>query len=168
MGAPAFLAQHDFVHVLADYGTNLEGELEAFALCGRADPDPKGFAWIATMVGLFETGYVPQQGFFKLDVKERHLESEGMGVRFADALRRGKAVAEGFGKDLFRVDFHALAAKPLDEIRTMLCLPPKAPAAIAAGSAGLFDPEGMSEVQREAAAAKAVAAAEAAAAADGA
>jgi hypothetical protein len=30
---------------LADYGTNLNGELEGFSLIGRADPDPKGFAW---------------------------------------------------------------------------------------------------------------------------
>ena len=48
-GASAYLAQHDFVHVLADYGTNLNGELEVFALIGRADPDPKGFAWLATL-----------------------------------------------------------------------------------------------------------------------
>ena len=27
-GASAYLAQHDFVHVIADYGTNLDGELE--------------------------------------------------------------------------------------------------------------------------------------------
>ena len=33
-----YLAQHDFVHVLADYGTNLKGELEVFAFIGRADP----------------------------------------------------------------------------------------------------------------------------------
>jgi hypothetical protein len=47
-GAPnsvsAYLAQHDFVHVIADYGTHLEGELEVFTLIGRADPDPRGFA----------------------------------------------------------------------------------------------------------------------------
>ena len=43
-GASAYLAQHDFVHVLAEYGANLFGELEVFALIDRADPDPKGFA----------------------------------------------------------------------------------------------------------------------------
>ena len=57
---PPYLAQHDFVHVLADYGTNLKGELEVFALIGRADPDPKGFAWLATLIGLFETGYITE------------------------------------------------------------------------------------------------------------
>lgn len=39
-------------------GTNLSGELETFSLIATADPDPKGFAWVATLVGLFETGYV--------------------------------------------------------------------------------------------------------------
>jgi hypothetical protein len=149
-GASAFIAQHDFVHVLADYGTNLEGELEVFALVGRADPDPKGFAWLATMVGLFETGYVSEQGFFKVDVRERSLEGTGMGVRLADALRRGKAVAEGFGTDLFYVDFHALADHPVDDVRTDLHLGAKSSEAIAAGSPGLFDVAGMSEQQRAA------------------
>ncbi len=150
-GASAFIAQHDFVHVLADYGTNLDGELEVFALVGRADPDPKGFAWLATMVGLFETGYVHQQGFFQADVRERSLQGTGMGVRLADALRRGKAVAERFGTDLFYVDFHALAERPVDDVRVLLHLPPKSPEAIAAGSPRLFDVGGMSERQRAAA-----------------
>jgi hypothetical protein len=149
-GAPAYLAQHDFVHILADYGTALRGELEVFAFIGRADPDPKGFAWIATMVGLFETGYVHEQGFFQIDVRERKLQNTGMGTRLADAVRRGKAVAEHFGTDLFVVDFHALAQRPVDEVRALLHLPPKSPEAIAAGSVGLFDPAGMSERQREA------------------
>lgn len=150
-GATAFIAQHDFVHVLADYGTNLDGELETFALVGRADPDPKGFAWLATMVGLFETGYVLEQGFFKMDVRERSLQGPGMGVRVADAVRRGKAVAEGFGTDLFYVDFHALAERPVEDVRGLLHLPPKSPEAIAAGSPGLSDVAGMSERQRVAA-----------------
>ena len=149
-GASAFIAQHDFVHVLADYGTNLEGELETFALVGRADPDPKGFAWIATMVGLFETGYVHEQGFFQIDVRERKLHGMGMGTRFADAVRRGKAVAEHFGTDLFTVDFHTLADQHVDDVRELLHIPPKSPDAIAAGSVGLSDPAGMSEHQREA------------------
>ena len=108
------------MHVLADYGTNLEGELETFALVGRADPDPKGFAWLATMIGLFETGYVHEQGFFQTDVRDHKLQGTGMGTRLADAVRRGKAVAEHFGTDLFRVDFHAFAARDLDDVRALL------------------------------------------------
>jgi hypothetical protein len=144
----AYLAQHDFVHVIADYGTQLEGELEVFTLIGRADPDPRGFAWLATVVGLFETGYVHQQGFFEIDVRDRHLETTGMTDRMADALVRGKAVAESFGTDLLSVDYHAIGDRPLEEVRALLHMPPKSAAATAAGSPGIFDVEGMSANQR--------------------
>jgi hypothetical protein len=149
MGASAFIAQHDFVHVIADYGTNMEGEMEVFAFIGRADPDPMGFSWLATMVGLFETGYVHEQGFFHSNVREHTLQMSGMAHRLADAIRRGKAVQEHFDTDLFAVDYHALATTPLDEVRAMLALPPKGPEALAAGSPGILDLDGMSEAQKE-------------------
>ena len=37
--APPLLAQHDWVHVLADYGTTVEAELEVFAFIARANDD---------------------------------------------------------------------------------------------------------------------------------
>ena len=147
-GAPAYLAQHDFVHVLADYGTNLKGELEVFGLIARADPDPKGFAWLATLIGLFETGYISSAGFFDRDVSERNIRAPGMHRRLADAIRRGKIVCDGYGIDLFEVDYDALSEQPVGEVRELLHIPPKSPAAIAGGSAGVFDLEGMSENQR--------------------
>jgi hypothetical protein len=149
-GAPAYLAQHDFVHVIATYGTNLQGELEVFAFIGRADPDPKGFAWLATLTSLFETGYINTTGFFDRDVRERAVQAPGMHVRVADAIRRGKSVSQRFGVDLFEVDYYELARRPVAEIREVLVIPPKAPGCIAAGSVGLFDLEGMSETQRRA------------------
>jgi hypothetical protein len=151
-GAPAYLAQHDFVHVLADYGTNLKGELEVFGFIGRADPDPKGFAWLATLIGLFETGYISSAGFFDRDVRERHIRAPGMNHRLADAIRRGKIVCDHCGVDLFDVDYHELADRPVGEVRERLGMPPKSPTAIEGGSVGTFDPEGMSENQRRAAA----------------
>jgi hypothetical protein len=147
-GPSAYLAQHDFAHVIADYGTNLKGELEVFAFIGRADPDPKGFAWLATLVGLFETGYIADTGFFERDVRERNIQAPGMHHRIADAIRRGKAVAERYGTDLFEVDYHALAPCPVDEVRAMLNVPEKSPEALQSGSPGLFDREGMSELQK--------------------
>jgi hypothetical protein len=147
-GAPPYLAQHDFVHVLADYGTNLKGELEVFGLIGRADPDPKGFAWLATLVGLFETGYISSAGFFDRDVREPVIQAPGMHQRVADAIRRGKVVCDRYGIDLFEVDYHELADRPLGEVRERICMPPKSGGAIESGSAGLRDPEGMSENQR--------------------
>jgi len=148
-GASAFLAQHDFVHVIADYGTHMPGEMEVFAFIGRADPDPMGFSWLATMVGLFETGYVHEQGFFHSNVREHTLQMSGMAHRLADAIRRGKVVQEHFDTDLFTVDYHALASSPLTEVRAMLHVPPKGSEALTAGSPGVLDPEGMSEAQQE-------------------
>jgi hypothetical protein len=151
-GAPKYLAQHDFVHVLTDYGTNLKGELEVFAFIGRADPDPKGFAWLATLIGLFETGYVSDTGFFERDVRERNVQAPGMHQRLADAIWRGKRVCEQYRTDLFEVDYYALAHRPVEDVREILFVPPKSAGALASGSAGTFDPAGMSEIQRRAAA----------------
>jgi hypothetical protein len=147
-GASEYLAQHDFIHVLADYGTNLKGELEVFAFIGRADPDPKGFAWLATLVGLFETGYIANTGFFERDIRERNIQAPGMHVRIADAIRRGKVVSENCGTDLFEVDYHALASRSVDEVRVQLGIPEKSEASCAGGSAGAFELAGMSEIQQ--------------------
>lgn len=147
-GASAYLAQHDFVHVLADYGTNLNGEFEVFGLIGSADPDPKGFAWLATLVGLFETGYVADAGFFSGDLEERRLESPEMHVRIADALRRGSILRDRLGIDLLEIDYHDFADQPVDTVRRKLGLEPKAARALQAGSPGAFDRAGMSRVQQ--------------------
>jgi hypothetical protein len=150
-GAAPYLAQHDFVHVLADYGTNIEGEVETFSLIGRADPDPKGFAWLATVIGLFETGYVHQQGALEMDLTTRNrLQQPGMTVRLADAIRRGKAAAEGHGIDLLAIDYHEIADQPINDLRAELHIVPKSPEALGAGSPSLFEPAGMSPVQRKA------------------
>jgi len=148
-GAPEYLAQHDFVHVLADYGTNIQGEIEVFALIGRADPDPKGFSWLATVIGLFETGYIETTGFFARDVRDHSVQVPGMHVRLADAIRRGKSVCGCLGSDLFEVDYAALAALPVDEVRAELSIPPKSAGALDLGSAGAFDRSGMSALQRQ-------------------
>jgi len=147
-GAPEYLARHDFVHVLADYGTNLKGELEVFGFIGRADPDPKGFAWLATLIGLFETGYITSAGFFDRDVRERNIRAPGMHQRIADAVRRGKVVCDRYGVDLFDVDYYEFADRPLEEVRELLRIPAKSSDAIEGGSAGLFDREGMSANQQ--------------------
>ena len=147
-GASPYLAQHDFVHVLADYGTNLKGELEVFALIGRANPDPQGFAWLATLVGLFETGYVEDTGFFERDIREHNIQAPGMHVRIADAIRRGKVVSERCQQDLFTVNFTPLAARPVGEVCEILSIPPKSAGALESGSPGLFDRAGMSAIQQ--------------------
>ena len=148
-GPPVGLANHDFVHVLADYGTNLRGEIEVFALIGRTDPDPKGFAWLATLVGLFETGYISTSGFFDRDVRDPVIQAPGMHVRVADAIRRGKLIAQHLQRDLLVEDYHRHAARPVGEVRELLGFPPKSDAALEAGSPPLASLDGMSETQRK-------------------
>lgn len=154
-GPCVYLAQHDFVHVLADYGTNLKGELEVFAFIGRCDPDPKGFAWLATLVGLFETGVIADTGFFERDVRERNIRARGMPHRIADAIRRGKIVCQRYGTDLLDVDYHAHSGQLVGEVRDLLGIPAKSQQAIDGGSPGVFEREGLSELQRRAADARA-------------
>ena len=86
-----YLAQHDFVHVLADYGTNLKGELEVFAFIGRADPDPKGFAWLATLIGLFETGIHLRHRL----LRPRRARTQHPGTRHAPTDRRRDPARQG-------------------------------------------------------------------------
>jgi hypothetical protein len=148
-GASAYLAQHDFVHVLADYGTNLNGELEVFSLIATADPDPKGFAWVATLVGLFETGYVADAGFFSGDLEERRLDSVEMHVRISDAMRRGRVLRDRLATDLLEIDYHEFAAQPVDVVRAELGLESKSSRAIRMGSPGVLDLAGMSRIQQE-------------------
>jgi hypothetical protein len=147
-GASAYLAQHDFVHVLADYGTSLFGELEVFALIGRADPDPKGFAWIATLIGLFETGYVADAGFFTSDLQQRHLDSPGMHERLADAMARGTVLCDRLETDLLELDYHGWASAPVAEVRQHLGIPEKSALVRQVGSPGVFELAGMSRRQQ--------------------
>jgi hypothetical protein len=148
-GASAYLAQHDFVHVLADYGTNLNGELEVFSMIATADPDPKGFAWVATLVGLFETGYVADAGFFTGDLKEKRLDSVEMHIRISDAMRRGRLLRERLGVDLLDVDYHGFAREPIAAVCAELGLDRKSEPAISVGSPGVFDLAGMSRIQQQ-------------------
>ncbi|MDQ6697358.1 MAG: hypothetical protein M3Z46_07865 [Actinomycetota bacterium] len=55
--APPLLAQHDWVHVLTDYGSTVESELEVFGFISRANDDPRAFSLLAMVINLFETGY---------------------------------------------------------------------------------------------------------------
>ena len=56
--APPLLAQHDWVHVLADYGTTVESEVEVFGFIARANDDMHAFSLLAMVISLFETGYL--------------------------------------------------------------------------------------------------------------
>ena len=90
--APPLLAQHDWVHVLADYGSTVESEIEVFGFISRANDDARGFSLLAMVISLFETGYLASgAGLFSYD--RGHLSKSGMPARLADAMRRGALCA---------------------------------------------------------------------------
>jgi len=142
--APPLLAQHDWVHLVADYGTKVESELEVFAFIARANDDPKGFSLLAMVVSLFETGYL-RAGAGLFEAFPGQLSRRGVAVRLADAMRRGALVAGSV--DFMAVDWFELADRSIDEVREHFGVVPKSAAAIDAGSVGPWDPGGISEYQ---------------------
>jgi len=151
--APERLASHDWVHVLGDYGTTVENELEVFALIARANDDLRAFSLLAMVISLFETGQLSSEArLFHYD--RGHLSTAGMAERLAQAMVRGvhckDPVTDGDSVDLLAVDWFALADLPLDEARSRFQLPPKTPEALEAGSVGPWEPGGISPFQLEA------------------
>lgn len=155
--APPFLAQHDWVHVVADYGTTVECELEVFAFISRANDDLRAFSLLAMVISLFETGYLNRgAGLFESDLG--HLSAgRDVPVRLADAMRRGAfchdRVSGADSIDFLRIDWFELAALPVEEVRDRFNVVAKSEAARAAGSIGPQEPGGISEFQRDAGAA---------------
>jgi hypothetical protein len=157
--APPALAQHDWVHVLADYGTTVEAELEVFGLISRASDDPRAFTLLVQVLGLFEAGYLQSgMGLFQMDVGHVSADEEQMAIRLGDALKRGAWTAWQFnvandtdtGIDFLGVDWFVHAHLPLEEVRAEFCLvdrADKSPAAIAAGSVGPWEAGGISPFQ---------------------
>jgi hypothetical protein len=146
--APPLLAQHDWIHVIADYGSTVESEIEVFGLIARADDDPHAFSLLASVLSLFETGRLERATIFEHDPSHISRDSARMAIRLADAMRRGAIVGEHFGgRDLLAVDWFEYAPLPVDEVRTHIGMPPKSPDAIAAGSVGPWELGGISEFQ---------------------
>jgi hypothetical protein len=142
--APPLLAQHDWVHVLADYGSVVASELEVFAFIARASDNPEAFTLLAMVINLFQSGLVSSAaGIFQAD--PGHLDRDGMPERLADALRRG-ALCTG-SVDFLATDFFSLADRPVDEVRRQFGVVAKSDEAIAAGSPGPWSAGGISEFQ---------------------
>ena len=153
--APPLLAQHDWVHVVADYGTSGESEREVFAFIARANDDMRAFSLLAMVVSLFETGYL-RTGAGLFEYSPGHLSESGMAPRVADAMRRGARCRGSI--DFLRTDWFELAPLSVDEVREHFGLTPKSDGAVAAGSVGPWEPGGISPFQVDAGRAAAAAA----------
>jgi len=152
--APPLLCQHDWVHVLADYGTTVESEVEVFGLIARANDDMHAFSLLAMVISLFETGYLAT-GAGLFESSPGHFSSSpDMAVRLADAMRRGALCHDretgSDSIDFLRMDWFAVADRTCEDVRARFNLVPKAPAAVAAGSTGPWEPGGISPFQMNA------------------
>jgi hypothetical protein len=154
--APPTLAQHDWVHVLADYGSTVECEIEVFGLISRANDDPEAFSLLAMVLGLFETGYFfdAANGFFAYDRGHISRDPERMAARLADAMYRGAKLAwylddhdRSAETDLLATDWFAYCDWPVGDVRAHLGVPPKSEKAVRAGSVGPWEPGGISPFQ---------------------
>lgn len=146
--APPLLAQHDWIHVLADFGTTLPSELEVFGFIAFADTQPRSFSLLAMVLGLFESGTIERgAGFF--DVDPGHLREPGVPTRLADAIRRGMQACHSGSPDggLLGIDWFAYADVPTTEVRAIFTVPSKSDEAIQAGSAGPWSLKGFSDYQ---------------------
>jgi hypothetical protein len=151
--APPLLCQHDWVHVLADYGTTVESEVEVFGLIARANDDMHAFSLLAMVISLFETGYLATgAGLFQSSVG--HFSGqEGMAVRLSDAMRRGALCHDNEtgsdSIDFLAMDWLSLAGRPVEELRARFSLDPKSEQAVAAGSVGPWEQGGISPFQMQ-------------------
>ncbi len=135
----ALLAQHDFVHCVADYGTSATGEIEVFSFIAASIPEAKGFSYLVVILGLFETGNVDAvQGV--ATASPGHLQLPGGTERMGDAIRRGLLLSRDV---MGGIDWFEYADTPLDDVRSKLGLAPKSDDAVAAGSLSADDPNAV-------------------------
>ena len=115
-------AQHDFVHVLADYAPNPDGEINVFAFIATAMDDPKGFVQLVMTLGLFQNATITHVAGKRVALARGGTLSEpGACERFADALHRGaRCKVDALGMDHF-----AIAAEPLDALRERFGILPR-------------------------------------------
>ncbi len=116
-------ALHDWVHVLADYATDAEGEIDVFAFIAATMEDPRGFVQFIFTLALFQNSSVDTVGGIAIPIARADtLDDEGAADRLAGSMwRASKCTADVMGG----VDHFALADVPLDELRGQWQIPPR-------------------------------------------
>jgi hypothetical protein len=117
-------ALHDWVHVLADYGTTPEGEIDVFAFIAATMRDQRGFIQFVFTLALFQNASVDTVGGKHIPIARADtLSDPGAVDRLAGAFwRASQCTADVMGG----VDHFALAGTPLDELRQRWNVVPKA------------------------------------------
>jgi hypothetical protein len=122
----AAIAQHDWLHVLGDYGTTPLGEIEVLSFQTAATRTPGAVLGLVGALALFESGLMPKSLLVK-DQAGHALAAPGAVDRMADAIARGNACRTDL---LLDVDFFKYQAEPLESLRAEFGVPPKSQASL--------------------------------------
>lgn len=116
-------ALHDWVHVLTDYGTTPEGEIDVFAFIATTMDDERGFIQFVFTLALFQNASVDTVGGKRIPIARADtLADPGAVDRLADTFwRAAQCTADVMGG----VDHFALATVPIDELRERWNVVPK-------------------------------------------
>lgn len=117
-GANAALAQHDWVHVIADYDTTAIGELEVTAFMASASRSPGAMLGFVGAVSLYETGLLESVVTHSYSAT---LSAPGGAERVAAAIAKGRGCRID---PLVGVDYFTIADEPLDAVRRRFGLAP--------------------------------------------
>jgi len=150
--APPLLAQHDGVHVLVDYGSTVESEIEVFSFIATANEDPRAFSLQAMVLSLFETGNLATgAGLFEADTGHLSAAGDAMAIRMGDAMRRGFLCGtRSGGNDLLGIDWFTHADESLEDVRRRYHIVPKRQDAWEQGSVTAWERGGISPFQHQA------------------
>lgn len=117
-------ARHDWVHVLADYGTDAEGEIDVFGFIAASMVDEHGLVLLAFTLSLFQNGSVHRVDGKVIEAARTDTLSDPDAVpRFVDALRRGRDCTTDVMGSL---NLFAYKDAPLDEVRRRFGVGPRA------------------------------------------
>jgi hypothetical protein len=117
----AALAQHDWIHVLADYGTTPLGEIETSGFYNAATRTSSAMLALLGVFALFESGLMPSTVVVSKQ-PDHALSAPGGIERVADAVARGAVCNTD---RLLSIDFFQHAGEPLDQLRAGLAIQPK-------------------------------------------
>lgn len=116
----AAVAQHDWVHVLGDYGTTPLGEIEVLSFQTAATRTPGAMLGLVGVLAVFEAGLATS--LIVHDQPGHALDAPGALDRMAEAIARGAACRTDL---LLDVDFFEHASEPLEEVRARFGVQPK-------------------------------------------
>ena len=114
------VAQHDWIHLVADYGTTPLGEIEVTSFQASCSESPGATLGVIGALGLFESGAFVGSHITSPQIN-RGLSLPGGMERMAEAILRGKAC----NTDLLDFDFFRVADQPIEKLRASLGIPAK-------------------------------------------